>query len=117
MNLSFNTHLAEGYKSQSQIARLLTEDWVLNNSYCPSCGEIPLKEFSAALGIEPLLVLPYEPQLFGTASNNGQMISDLSPQSKCSEGFDYLAANITGRAPARKEKSSVFDKLKIKLNK
>lgn len=45
MNLSFNTHLAEGYRSQSQIARLLTEDWVLNNSYCPSCGEIPLKEF------------------------------------------------------------------------
>lgn len=45
MNLNFNTHLAEGYKSNSQIARLLTEDWVLNNSYCPSCGEIPLIEF------------------------------------------------------------------------
>jgi type II restriction enzyme len=45
MNLSFNTKLAEGYKSNSQIARLLTEDWVLNNSYCPCCGEIPLLEF------------------------------------------------------------------------
>ena len=45
MNLAFNTNLAEGYTSNSQIARRLTEDWVLNNSYCPCCGEIPLKEY------------------------------------------------------------------------
>lgn len=45
MNLSFDLKLANGYKSNSQIARLLTENWVLNNSYCPSCGDIPLIEF------------------------------------------------------------------------
>lgn len=45
MNLNFNIRLAEGYNSNSQIARRLTEDWVLNNSYCPNCGEIPLQEF------------------------------------------------------------------------
>ncbi|MGB4446868.1 MAG: DpnI domain-containing protein [Cloacibacterium sp.] len=45
MNLYFNINLAEGYKSNTQIARRLTEDWVLNNSYCPSCGEISLNEF------------------------------------------------------------------------
>jgi len=45
MNLVFNTNLAEGYKSNSQIVRRLTEDWVLNNSYCPSCGDVPLMEF------------------------------------------------------------------------
>lgn len=45
MNLSINTRLAEGYKSKAQIARVLTEDWVLTNSYCPSCGEKPLNEF------------------------------------------------------------------------
>lgn len=45
MNLSLKTNLAHGYTSNSQIARLLTENWVLNNSYCPSCGEIPLNEF------------------------------------------------------------------------
>ena len=45
MNLYFNINLAEGYKSSTQIARRLTEDWVLNNSYCPSCGEISLNEF------------------------------------------------------------------------
>ena len=45
MNLNFNKKLAEGYSSNSQIARILTENWVLTNSYCPSCGEIPLHEF------------------------------------------------------------------------
>lgn len=46
MNLKFNTNLAHGYTSNSQIVRLLTENWVLNNSYCPNCGEIPLNEFA-----------------------------------------------------------------------
>lgn len=45
MNLALNLNLAEGYKSNSQKARLLTENWVLNNSYCPGCGAIPLIEF------------------------------------------------------------------------
>lgn len=45
MNLSFDLSLAEGYTSQSQIARRLTENWVHRNSYCPNCGEVPLSEF------------------------------------------------------------------------
>jgi type II restriction enzyme len=45
MNLAFNTNLAEGYTSNSQIARILTENWVKENSYCPCCGENPLNEF------------------------------------------------------------------------
>ncbi|AEI50744.1 DpnI domain-containing protein [Runella slithyformis] len=45
MNLHLNTKLAEGYSSNSQIARILTENWVLENSYCPCCGEVHLHEF------------------------------------------------------------------------
>ena len=45
MNLNFNTIKAKGYSNNSQIARVLTEDWVKNNSYCPNCGEIQLTEF------------------------------------------------------------------------
>lgn len=45
MNLSLNLKIAEGYKSNSQIARVLTENWVLSNSYCPSCGDLPLNAF------------------------------------------------------------------------
>ncbi len=43
MNLRFNTSLAEGYKSASQIARVLTEDWLAHNMYCPICGEVTIR--------------------------------------------------------------------------
>lgn len=45
MKLSFNTKFAEGYKSKSQIARVLSENWVKENSYCPCCGGIELNEY------------------------------------------------------------------------
>lgn len=45
MNLKFNTKLAKGYTNNSQIARILTENWVKNNSYCPNCGQVSLTEF------------------------------------------------------------------------
>lgn len=38
MNLSFDLNLAEIYTSACQRARVLTEDWVLKEVYCPSCG-------------------------------------------------------------------------------
>ena len=42
MNLHFDISLAEGYKSPSQIARILTEDWLARNMYCPICGEVSI---------------------------------------------------------------------------
>jgi len=38
MNLSFEIKLANNYTSQSQKIRVLTENWVLNQIYCPNCG-------------------------------------------------------------------------------
>lgn len=38
MNLLLDANIAKNYISNSQIARVITEDWVYKNSYCPSCG-------------------------------------------------------------------------------
>lgn len=38
MQLNLNTNLATQYHSQSQIIRILTEDWVKNQIFCPNCG-------------------------------------------------------------------------------
>ena len=46
MNLNFNQSLAADYKSPSQIIRVLSENWVANQSYCPSCNAEPLVEFA-----------------------------------------------------------------------
>jgi type II restriction enzyme len=45
MNLNLDKSYADGYKSSSQIARVLTESWVKKNSYCPSCGNEYLNSF------------------------------------------------------------------------
>ena len=45
MNLQFNLIRAKNYTNNSQIARVLTENWVKENSYCPSCGNFKLNEF------------------------------------------------------------------------
>jgi pilus assembly protein CpaE len=91
---------------------------VLNMVGVPKRPEIPVKDFADALGTEPALVLPYDPQLFGTASNNGQMVFDVGPQSKCAEGLDHLAQLLTGKVAAPKAKGSVLDKLKsLKIGK
>jgi pilus assembly protein CpaE len=71
---------------------------VLNQVGQPKRPEIPAKEFGEAIGLEPTLMLPYDPQLFGTAANNGQMLAELQPASRAAEGMQRLASYVTGRA-------------------
>jgi len=40
-----NLRLAANYKSKSQIARVLSEDWLSNHIYCPNCGNSSLQHF------------------------------------------------------------------------
>ena len=46
MNLSFDKTLAKGYTSASQIVRVLSENWVAQEGYCPNCGTQPLSTFA-----------------------------------------------------------------------
>jgi pilus assembly protein CpaE len=89
---------------------------VLNQVGMPKRPEIPVKDFAEAVGAEPTLVLPFNPGLFGTASNNGQMVEELDPKGKTTEGFRFLASQLCGREarapkPAR---SSLFSFLSRK---
>jgi pilus assembly protein CpaE len=70
---------------------------VLNQTGMPKRPEIPIKEFAAAVDLQPSLVLPFDPQLFGTAANNGQMLPEVQPASATSEGIRKLAGMITRR--------------------
>jgi type II restriction enzyme len=45
MNLHLNIADAQGYRSSSQIARVITESWVEKNSFCPRCGKTRLEQF------------------------------------------------------------------------
>ncbi len=38
MDFRFDTRLVAGYKSNSQRIRVMSEEWVCNNLFCPCCG-------------------------------------------------------------------------------
>lgn len=47
MNLTLNKEIAEQYKSNSQKARIITETWMVNNMFCPTCGNATISHFTA----------------------------------------------------------------------
>ena len=47
MDLHFNHSLASVYHSGSQISRVLTEDWMARNMFCPVCGAPVLGHYEA----------------------------------------------------------------------
>ncbi len=78
---------------------------IMNMMGVPKRPEIPVKDFAAAIGVEPDTVLPFDPQLFGNASNNGQMISETDAAAEPSVAIDNLAALLTGRQIVQEQKS------------
>ena len=79
--------------------------YVLNQVGIPKRPEIKPADFARALEDEPVAVIPFEPAIFGTASNNGQMIGEVSAGHKTTEIFRQLAQHMTGRVEAKRQKT------------
>lgn len=47
MDFQLNASIVSGYHGSTQKARVLTEDWLGRNMYCPICGTPVLKHFEA----------------------------------------------------------------------
>ena len=89
--------------------------YLLNNVGVPKRPEISSADFAKALDDQPVAIIPFEPQLFGAAANNGQMIAELSASHRTAESFRQLAQLMTGRSESKKSKSSLFSPLFDKL--
>jgi pilus assembly protein CpaE len=72
---------------------------VLNQVGVVKRPEIPVADFARGVGVEPTLIVPYDPKTFGTASSNGQMIFDVAPKSKAADALTKLARTLSGREP------------------
>jgi pilus assembly protein CpaE len=83
---------------------------VLNQVGVPKRPEIPVGDFARSVGTEPAVVIPFEPQIFGTASSNGQMIAEVSARSKPAELIEAFALDLAGRstAPAKTARRSIL---------
>jgi len=80
--------------------------YCLNGVNVPKRPEITPADFAKALEDKPIAVIPFEPQIFGTAANNGQMIAEFSSGHRTAETFRQLAQVLTGRLEAKKPRSA-----------
>ena len=89
--------------------------YCLNQVGIPKRPEIKAAEFAKAIETDPVALIPFEPQLFGLAANNGQMIEEISAKHRVTDQFLQMAQRLTGRAEAKKPRSSILPPLLGKL--
>ncbi|PSO21148.1 AAA family ATPase [Bradyrhizobium sp. MOS003] len=89
--------------------------YCLNQVGVPKRPEIAATEFAKAIESQPIVSIPFEPQIFGSAANNGQMIAEISANHKSIEMFLQIAQRLTGRSETKKQKSSLLSPLIDKL--
>ncbi len=92
---------------------------IINQAGVPKRPEISPADFADPLGISPMAVIPFDPQLFGNAANNGRMIGEMDAKSPVVAAFSEIAHILTGRADIKARKKGSLDGLlgKLKRNK
>ncbi|WP_156032566.1 hypothetical protein [Parvularcula oceani] len=70
---------------------------VLNQTGVKGRPEIAPEQFEDALGVAPLVTLPFDPVTFGTASTNAQTVFEVAPKSKLAAGLSLLARHLLGQ--------------------
>jgi pilus assembly protein CpaE len=89
--------------------------YCLNQVGVPKRPEIGVTEFAKAIESQPIATIPFEPQMFGAAANNGQMIAEISANHRTTEMFLQIAQRLTGRGETKKPKGSFLSPLIGKL--
>ena len=73
---------------------------ILNRTGVTKANEISVKDFGAAVGLDPAVALAYDPEIYTQASNDGKMLTEIKAASGHVTGFDMIASRLkTGRYP------------------
>jgi pilus assembly protein CpaE len=89
--------------------------YCLNQVGVPKRPEINAAEFAKAIENQPIVTIPFDPQMFGSAANNGQMIAEVAANHRTTEMFLQVAQRLTGRSETKKPKGSLLSPLIDKL--
>jgi pilus assembly protein CpaE len=81
---------------------------IINQVGVPKRPEISATDFSKALSVEPLAVIPHDPASFGLAQGNGQMLFEVAAKAKATEILGSLAAVIAGHRKIENAKAKGF---------
>lgn len=89
--------------------------YCLNQVGVPKRPEISASEFAKAIETPPIVTIPFDPQMFGSAANNGQMIAEIAAGHRTTELFLQIAQRLTGRGEAKKPRGSFLGPFLEKL--
>src|SRR6188508_737474 len=89
--------------------------YCLNMVGMPKRPEINAGEFAKAIESQPIASIPFDPQMFGSAANNGQMIAEINATHRTTEIFLQIAQRLTGRGETKKPRGSFLSPLLEKL--
>ncbi|WP_175544263.1 CpaE family protein [Mesorhizobium sp. YR577] len=79
---------------------------VLNQAGVPKRPEISASDFAEPLGITPMAVIPFDPLLFGNASNNGRMLGEMDAKNPIVQIINDMSHVLTGRSEIKSRKKA-----------
>jgi pilus assembly protein CpaE len=89
--------------------------YCLNQVGMPKRPEIGARGFAKTIESQPIAAIRFDPRLFGTAANNGQMIAELAAKHRTTEMFLQIAQRLTGRGETKKPRGSFLAPIIRKL--
>ncbi len=89
--------------------------YCLNQVRMPKRPEIDARSFAKTIESQPIAAIPFDPRLFGMASNNGQMIAELTARHRTTGMFLQIAQRLTGRGEVKKPRDSFLAPILRKL--
>ena len=79
---------------------------VLNRVDPSSKTQLTPKDFEETIKVAPSLVIPSEPQVFGEAANNGQMVGEAAKSHKVNQVLNQLVESLAGKTPSARKVAS-----------
>lgn len=90
---------------------------ILNQVGMPKRPEIGTRDFCEPLEIEPTAIIPFDPQLFGSAANNGRMLAETDAANPVVAMLADIAHVVTGRGVVAAKPKSGLQGILAKLKK
>ena len=90
---------------------------VLNQVGVLKRPEITPADFCAPLNLEPAAIIPFDPQFFGNATNNGRMLAEIDANHAVVKLVNELAHFVTGRSQVKSKKKPGLQSILAKLRK
>src|SRR5258706_6091922 len=89
--------------------------YCLNQVGVPKRPEINASELTKAIESPPNASIPFDPQIFSLAANNGQMIAEIAASHRTTETVLRTSQRLHGRGETKKPRGSLLSPLIAKL--